>query len=163
MIHLVAGDLLYTTAQVVVHGIAAFDPMDQGLALALHKRFPEMHKQFHRWCHQHNPKGGELWFWRSDQGKIIVNLLTQDRWEGHTHRPAKATTQNVNHALHALEKLSRKEGFSSLALPRLATGVGGLDWNDVLPLIENRLGDLGIPVYVYDDYRPGEKAKEPQE
>lgn len=163
MIHSLAGDLLLSTAQVVVQGVAPNDPMDQGLALALHKRYPTMHKEFHRWCHQHSAKGGDIWLWHSAQERIIVNLLTQDSWEGHTHRPAKATLPNVNHALHALEKLSKTEDFTSLALPRLATGVGGLEWGDVQPLIENRLGNLGVPVYVYVDYQPGVAAKEPRE
>lgn len=162
MIHQVAGDILFTTAQVVAHGIAPYDPMDQGLALTLHKAYPTMHKEFHRWCHQHNAKGGDVWVWRNDQGRIIVNLLTQDSWEGHAHRPTKATVRNVNHALHTLEKLALKEHFTSIALPRLATGVGGLDWSEVWPLIENRLGSLNIPVYVYVDYRPGERAQETQ-
>lgn len=163
MIHELAGDLLFSTAQVVVQGVAPNDPMDQGLALALHKRYPTMHKEFHRWCHQHNAKGGDIWLWRSERGALIANLLTQDNWEGHAHHPAKATLPNVNHALHALQKLSKKEAFTSLALPRLATGVGGLEWSDVQPLIENRLGNLGIPVYIYVDYQPGVAAKEPQD
>jgi hypothetical protein len=45
-------------------------------------------------------------------------------------------------------------------LPKLASGVGGLDWKDVKPLIEKHLGNLEIPVYVYSTYHPGVKAKE---
>ena len=47
-----------------------------------------------------------------------------------------------------------------MALPRLATGVGGLDWADVRPLIDKHLGSLGIPVYVYATFQPGVTAKE---
>ena len=49
----------------------------------------------------------------------------------------------------------------SIALPRLACGLTGLDWNEVKPLIENQLGDLGIPVYIYATYQKGIKAVEP--
>jgi hypothetical protein len=31
----------------------------------------------------------------------------------------------------------------------------------VLPLIEDRLGGLELPIYVYADYRPGKAAQEP--
>ncbi|MDP6827376.1 MAG: macro domain-containing protein [Pseudomonadales bacterium] len=72
--------------------------------------------------------------------------------------PGKATTHNVNCARRALRKLIDKEGFKSVALPRIATGVGGLDWDDVRPLIENHLGDLSIKVYVYTTYRKGVSA-----
>jgi O-acetyl-ADP-ribose deacetylase (regulator of RNase III) len=47
-----------------------------------------------------------------------------------------------------------------VALPALATGVGGLAWADVKPLIEQHLGDLSIPVYVYTTYHAGVKAVE---
>ena len=50
--------------------------------------------------------------------------------------------------------------MTSSALPRLATGVGALDWADVKPLIEQHLGGLGIPVLIYETYRKGEKANE---
>jgi len=48
-----------------------------------------------------------------------------------------------------------------VALPRLATGVGGLDWDQVKPLIQSQLGDLDIPVYVYVTFHAGQKANEP--
>ena len=51
--------------------------------------------------------------------------------------------------------------MKSLALPRLANGVGGLSWEDVFPLIEKHLGDLATAIYVYTTYHPGVQAKEP--
>jgi O-acetyl-ADP-ribose deacetylase (regulator of RNase III) len=52
------------------------------------------------------------------------------------------------------------EKFKSVALPRLATGVGGLDWKEVKPLMEKHLGHLSIPVYVYATYQSGVQAEE---
>ena len=53
------------------------------------------------------------------------------------------------------------EKLTSIALPRLATGTGDLDWDDIWPLIEHSLGNLNIPVYVYAVYHPGQSADEP--
>jgi O-acetyl-ADP-ribose deacetylase (regulator of RNase III) len=165
MIHEVEGDILLSRAEAIAHGVAPNDPMNQGLALSLHKRYPGMHKDFHQWCHHQHPKSGEAWMWSGTQstgaGSIrIINLLTQtggyDR-----EKPGKATEVNVNHALRALKKIVEKEGLSSLALPRLATGVGGLDWGAVQPLIENQLGELQVPVYVYVTFHAGQQAIEP--
>ena len=160
MIKQVGGDILLTRAQTIAHGVAANDPMNQGLAKALHERYPSMHKDFHHWCHQHHPKPGEAWMWGSTDGLRIVNLITQNGGYGRGAHPEEATLPNVNHALKALHKMAVKEKFTSIALPRLATGVGGLDWEDVEPLIVKHLGDLDIPVYVYAVYRPGVQAKE---
>jgi len=161
MIHEVAGDILLTGADAIAHGVAANDPMDQGLALALHKNYPAMHKDFHHWCHVQHRKMGDAWAWDSADGVRIVNLLTQDGGYDRGSRPGKASISSVNHALRSLKKIVAKEKLSSIALPRLATGVGGLTWEDVSPLIQNQLGDLDVDVYVYSEYLPEKRAKEP--
>ncbi len=160
MIQEVEGDILLSKAQVIAHGVAANDPMNQGLAQSLHEQYPAMHKDYHHWCNQHHPKPGEAWMWGGPNGVRIVNLITQEGGYGHGARPGKATTTAVNHALRALKKMIAKENFSSVALPRLATGVGGLDWSEVKPLIETQLGDLQIPVLVYSVYIKNQQAKE---
>ena len=161
MIHEVSGDILLSKAQVLAHGIAANDPMNQGLALSLHEAYPAMHKDFHHWCHQQHPKPGEAWMWAGAQEVRIVNLLTQDGVYGHGSRPEKATLKNVRDSLRTLVKLAAKESFTSLAIPKLATGVGGLDWSEVRVLIEEQLGGLDIPVFVYSEFHAGIAAKEP--
>lgn len=161
MLHEVSGDILLSGADAIAHGVAANDPMDQGLSLALHRDYPAMHKDFHHWCHVEQRKPGGAWIWSGADGRRIVNLLTQEGGYGQGARPGKAAPKYVNDCLRALKKLIKKEGLQSIALPKLATGVGGLEWSDVQPLIQNQLADLDIPVYVYADYRPGEKAVEP--
>ena len=160
MIIEVKGDILFSKAQAIVHGVAANDPMTQGLAKSLHEKMPSMHKDFHHWCHQHHPKPGEAWVWTSADGVRIVNLITQEGGYGHGARPGKATVKHVRHALKALCKIAKKEKFTSMAVPALATGVGGLSWDDVKPVIEEQLGAIDIPVYLYTTYIPGRAATE---
>ena len=160
MIHYVSGDILQSTAKAIAHGIAANDPMNRGLARALHERYPAMHKDFHHWCNAVHPKPGAAWMWGSADGMRIVNLITQDGGYGHGAKPGRATLAHVRDSLRALVGIVATEHFASLAVPRLATGVGGLEWADVKPIIEDRLGSLDIPVYVYAEYHPGVKAHE---
>jgi hypothetical protein len=42
----------------------------------------------------------------------------------------------------------------------LATGVGGLSWEEVYPLIQQHLGELNIPIYIYTTYHKGQVAPE---
>lgn len=161
MIYFVTGDILKSDANAIAHGLAANDPMDQGLALSLHKDYPAMHKDFHHWCHLQHPKLGSAWIWSGAGGVRLINLITQEGGYEHGSRPGRASVSSVNHALRSLKKLIAKEKLSSVALPRLATGVGGLDWADVEPLITNQLTDVDANFYVYSQYVPGEKAVEP--
>lgn len=160
MIYEVEGDILLTKAQAIAHGVCVNDPMNVGLALALHNLYPAMHKDYHHWCHQHRPEPGDAWLWSGTNGVRIVNLITQQGIDNHDHRLGKATVKNVTGALKTLVKIINKEQLTSIALPRLATGVGGLEWQDVKPVIESTLGQLDIPVYVYTTYRAGQTADE---
>ncbi|MEI7684662.1 MAG: macro domain-containing protein, partial [Planctomycetota bacterium] len=76
-------------------------------------------------------------------------------------KPQRATAANVNHCLRRLRHELEAEAIKSLAIPRLATGVGGLEWQEILPMIHIHLGDLKIPVYVYSRFQKGIKAEEP--
>lgn len=160
MIQQVVGDILLSKAQVIAHGVAPKDSMTQGLALSLHQKFPSMHKDFHHWCAQYHPSPGEAWMWGGAQGVRIVNLLTQESGNQHGTHSGRATLKHVRDSLKALAKMARQEGFKSIALPRLATGVGGLDWQDVMPVIEEQLGGLDIPVIVYAEFHAGQPAQE---
>ena len=165
MIREVEGDILLSEADVIAHGVATHDPFDSGLALALRERFPSMVKDYRVVTRSRAPSTGEIWAWRgvTEDGSTrgIINLLTQGmQSQAKAARPLKARLEDVNHALRALASHVQDEGVTSLALPRLATGVGALDWADVKPLIEQHLGGLGIPVLIYETYRKGEKADE---
>ena len=161
MLKEVAGDILLTKADALAHGVAPNDNFANGLALALRERWPAMYKDFRHYSQTVSPKTGELWSWAGVGGVRIVNLFTQEPAAGHgANHPGRATVENVNHCLKALCKVIEAEKFKSVALPRLATGVGGLDWKDVKPLMEKHLGHLSIPVYVYAAYQPGVQAEE---
>lgn len=161
MIHEVSGDILLSSAHAVAHGVAPNDPFHSGLALELRELAPAMYKDFRHYCHDRHPKPGDLWSWTGPDGRHLVALFTQDGSYDHGGKPGKASATHVGHALKALRKLAESEGFRSLALPRLATGVGGMDWAEVRPLVEQHLGDLSIPIYVYTTYHKGQKADEP--
>jgi O-acetyl-ADP-ribose deacetylase (regulator of RNase III) len=159
MIREVRGDILLSKADVVAHGVAPNDDFASGLALALRERWPAMYKDFRHYCHVSHPDAGEVWLW-SGPGARIASLFTQKAAYGHGERPGIATVENVNSALRALRRTIEKEGLTSVALPRLATGVGRLAWDDVRPLVEHHLGDLDIPVWVYSVYEPNHAADE---
>ena len=91
----------------------------------------------------------------------IINLLTQEGGYEHGARPGKATVSHVNHCLRELVKMIKKENITSLALPKIATGVGGLEWSEVWPMIQDKLSELDIPVYVYTRYQKDMQAIEP--
>jgi O-acetyl-ADP-ribose deacetylase (regulator of RNase III) len=161
VLHEVEGDILLTKAQAIAHGVGPNDNFAQGLALSLRERWPAMYKDFRHFCRVHNPPPGTLWAWMGADGQRIINLFTQDPPKTRGGNPGRASLQNLGHCLKALHALVEAEDLQSVALPRLATGVGGLDWDLVRPELRAHLGGLGIPVIVYTTFRAGHAAREP--
>lgn len=160
MIREVSGDILLTKAEAIAHGVAPNDSFATGLAHSLREQWPGMYKDFRHFCQTQHPKSGGAWIWSGPGGKRIVNLMTQEAAYGHGEKPGRATLENVNHTLRELKKLIEHEKLTSVALPRLATGVGGLKWDDVRLLIQKHLGDVGIPILVYNEFHAGVTADE---
>ena len=161
MFHEVTGDILLTKAQAIAHGIAPNDHFDHGLALALREHWPALAKDFRHYAHQSYPRPGDVWSWSGVGSVRIFNLLTQEGEHTHGAKPGHATLVNVNHCLRKLRHEIEKNSITSLAMPKLATGVGTLDWNEVYKLIVQQLGDLPIPIYLYTTYHKGVQAMEP--
>lgn len=162
MIYEVTGDILLSKAQAVAHGVAPNDHFTQGLALSLRERYPAMAKDFRHYCQSTHPKSGEVWAWAGADGRRVVNLMTQQGEYGHHGaKHGKAELEFVHRALKGLRKFVEAEKITSLALPKIATGVGGLPWSEVYPMVKDALGDLKIPVYVYTTFHAGQQANEP--
>lgn len=161
MLHEVAGDILFSKAQGIAHGVSPDDNFAQGLALALREEWPALYQDFRHYCKTRSPDAGTLWAWMSADGRHVINLFTQEPPRSSGQHPGRASVKHVGHCLRELHKVVQAEGLKSLALPRLATGVGGLEWSEVEPLIRQHLGALKIPVIIYTTYAKGVAAKEP--
>lgn len=160
MLNYITGDILLTEAKAIAHGVAPNDDFKQGLALSLREQWPSLYKDFRHFCQSTHPEEGSLWTWKGAGGPFIIHLFTQEHPSSRGGTPGKAQLKYVSRSLHALAKEVALLELTSIALPRLATGVGGLDWQDVKPLIESTLGELSIPVYIYEKYHKQQKANE---
>jgi len=161
VLHEVTGDILLSRAAAIAHGVSPNDNFHQGLALSLREQWPSLYQDFRHYCKTQKAEAGELWAWAGADGRRIINLFTQDPPRSTGQHPGRATVQHVGHALKRLRILVEAEKIASLALPRLATGVGGLEWTAVHPLLEQHLGALKIPVIVYTRFEKGVVAREP--
>jgi len=164
MIHELSGDIVLSSAPVIAHGVAPNDNFHSGLALQLRERFPAMYKDFRHYCQSEHPKSGGLWAWSgvSDHGPVtIIALFTQEAAYGHGASPGKAHSEFVNHALKALHAWIGENSPAAVAMPKLATGAGGMDWKQVLPHIHTHLNGLKTPIYLYTTFHKGMKAEEP--
>jgi len=159
MIREVKGDILLSKADAIAHGVGVDDDFKQGLALTLREQWPAMYKDFRHYCHTYSPKEGELWTWKGPGSAAIINLFTQSAPQHAGDHPGRAHLASVGRSLKHLAQEVQDKGYKSVALTKLSTGVGGLDWSEVKPLIEQHLGKLNVPVYIYSTYVKGQPGE----
>ena len=89
--------------------------------------------------------------------QLVVNFPTKQHWRSPTE------IEWIRDGLVALRDTIREKHISSIAIPPLGCGNGGLQWNVVRPLMEEVLGGLeGVDILVYEptaQYRNVAKKK----
>jgi O-acetyl-ADP-ribose deacetylase (regulator of RNase III) len=131
------------------------------LARKLQEKFPSMRDQFIEWCEETNPEPGEIWLWGGNTKTRVLNLIVGEAAEPELGRSSRPNKIAVHRALRAVNKLVIDERFNSIAIPRIGSGVGGIDWLEVRGMMASQLGELIIPLFVDVTALDGMLAREP--
>ena len=142
------GNLLDADVDAVVNTVNTVGVMGKGIALMFKERFPENYAAYAQACKAGEVRVGEIFVTRSVelQGpRWIINFPTKKHWR----QPTKL--EWVRDGLVALKAVIRENQIRSIAIPPLGCGNGGLEWQDVRPLIETTLAHLaGVEIVVYE-------------
>ncbi len=109
-----------------------------------------MFNEYRRLCkakpRQFNVGGAFLW---KENGKpCVFNLGTQELPGPHATYPA------VEKSLLNMISQADVEGITSIAVPKIGAGYGGLRWDKVRNLIERLFEKWSGDLFVYEDYEP---------
>lgn len=138
------GDMFAEQVDAYVNPINCQGRMGAGVALEFAKRYPEMYKNYRKFCDTGQLRPGILHFF-NEGGKLIINFPTKD----HVFRASEVPY--ITSGLRALrEYLEDPEcPVKSLVLPALGCGHGGLEWDIVKPLITSYLRNLPQDIRVF--------------
>ena len=161
MIYEVEGDILMSRAEVIAQGVSISDPMTSGLARKLQEKFPSMRAEFEKWCEENEPEPGDIWLWKGTGKTKVLNLIVGEAADPDLSRPRRPNKIAVNRAFRAMNKIVVDERLGSIAMPKIGSGVGGIDWLEVRGMMHSQLGELLIPVFVYVTELDGMLASEP--
>ena len=142
MIRYRAGNLLDSNAQSLVNTVNCVGVMGKGIALEFKSRYPAMYKDYVTLCQRKAVQPGVPYTYSIGKRQII-NFPTKGHWKARSH------ISDIERGLDILSRSWRDWNISSMALPPLGCGNGGLNWSDVRPLIEQYLGALPIDIEVY--------------
>ena len=148
MIEYTTGDLLKSDAEALVNTVNCVGVMGRGVALQFKKAFPDNFKAYKAACDREEVQPGKMFIFERRElvgPRFIINFPTKRHWKG------KSRMEDVESGLEALAKDIRAFGITSIAIPPLGSGLGGLHWPDVRKRIEATLADLpNVRVIVFE-------------
>jgi O-acetyl-ADP-ribose deacetylase (regulator of RNase III) len=138
----VQGDLFRSGEKALAHGCNCAEAMGKGIAVEFKKRWPRMYDEYHRRCEAGTFSLGDVFVWQEGDATIF-NLGTQRTWR------TGATLDAVEKSLRNAAAIAKERKIRRIAMPRIAAGLGGLDWDAVKAVIDRVATDTGLPFVVY--------------
>jgi O-acetyl-ADP-ribose deacetylase (regulator of RNase III) len=129
------------------HGCNCAGSMGAGIAVAFKQRWPRMFDEYRARCQDGRFGLGDVFVWSEDL-VTVYNLGTQEHWR------KKAQLAAVARALHKMVALARAAGVTRIGLPRIAAGLGGLDWPKVRAAIEEAAVEPSVTLVVFEEFVP---------
>ena len=148
MIKYTRGDILEARAEALVNTVNCVGVMGRGIALQFKRAYPANFKAYAAACKRGEVEPGRMFVYdrgeRTDQ-RYIINFPTKVHWRG------KSQIEYIESGLDSLVSEVRSRGISSIAIPPLGSGLGGLDWAEVQPLIDRAFAELpDVQAEVYE-------------
>src|SRR5277367_4275431 len=148
MIRSATGDILAADAEALVNTVNCAGIMGRGIALQFKNAFPANFKAYAAACARQEVQPGRMFVFETGHitnPKYIINFPTKRHWRG------KSRIEDIKAGLQSLRSEIQSRGIKSVAIPPLGCGLGGLDWGEVKPLIQEALGSLGnVEVVVFE-------------
>lgn len=151
------GNILQEQTDAIINTVNCVGIMGRGIALQFKQTYPENFKAYKQACDKGEVQPGKMFVYSLGSlfnPKYIINFPTKRHWKG------KSNIQDIKSGLIALKEDIQKYEIKSIAIPPLGCGLGGLNWNEVKPLIEQTFIDMpDITFIIYEPSNNVEQVK----
>jgi O-acetyl-ADP-ribose deacetylase (regulator of RNase III) len=130
MIEFVTGNLLNSKSEALVNTVNCVGIMGKGIALQFRQAYPDMFEVYAKAAEAGNIQPGRMFVYEASSSwpgasRYVINFPTKRHWR------EKSRIEDIDAGLTDLVATIRRLEVKSVAIPRLGTGLGGLDWTDV--------------------------------
>jgi O-acetyl-ADP-ribose deacetylase (regulator of RNase III) len=143
MIRFLIDDILESRASCLVNTVNCEGFMGKGIAYQFKQKFPENEKYYKEICKKGEMEIGKILLFK-EKDKLIANFPTKDKWR------EKSEYTFIEKGLDDLHEKILSNNIDSVALPPLGCGNGGLLWNEVKLIIQEKLNNLNSEIIVYE-------------
>jgi O-acetyl-ADP-ribose deacetylase (regulator of RNase III) len=123
----------------IVNTVNCVGVMGKGIALQFKNKWPDNFAQYHAACKAGEVRPGKMMVYDAGayaQPHFVINFPTKDHWRGNSK------LSFIQDGLLDLIAQVQALDIRSIAIPPLGCGNGGLNWQDVKPLIETAFAAL---------------------
>lgn len=141
------GNIFDSNAEALVNTVNTIGVMGKGVALQFIERFPTNFKIYAAACKKDEVEIGKMFITATNSllnPKWIINFPTKKHWID------KSSYSFIELGLDDLVGQIENLDIKSIAIPALGAGLGGLDWDTVKTIIENKLHDLNIDITIFE-------------
>ena len=157
MLEYKTGDILAEDTEALVNTVNYVGIMGRGIALQFKKAFPENFRVYAEACKRNEILPGRMFVFetgRLTNPRYIVNFPTKRHWRGNSRM------EDVEAGLRNLADVIQEHNIRSIAIPPLASGLGGLEWDEVRPRIEETLRSLDdLQIIIFEPSGAPEASK----
>jgi O-acetyl-ADP-ribose deacetylase (regulator of RNase III) len=150
MITWTQGNILDARADALVNTVNCVGVMGRGIALQFKTAYPENFRAYVAACAKGDVQPGRMFVVETGQlaaPQFVINFPTKRHWRG------KSRIEDIASGLTALAQEVRSRSIKSIAIPPLGSGLGGLDWRSVKPLIATAFAELpDVKVTVFEPH-----------
>ena len=139
MVEYKTGNILDEDVEALVNAVNCVGSMGKGIALQFKKSWPDNFKAYEAACRKKEVRPGGMFVFETGQlvsPRYIINFPTKRHWRD------KSRIEDIDSGLNALVAEVRSREISSIAIPPLGAGLGGLAWADVRVRIERAIQNL---------------------
>lgn len=144
------GDLLTSTATIIMHQVNCMGSMKSGVAKAISEKWPIVNEKYVEFCSKFKDEGllGKTQVVKVSDNQYVANLFGQNRYG---YNGVKYTSYDaVDEALKTLVKKMVANNINKLAMPyKMSSDRGGADWDVILSLVKSAFKDTDIIIEIW--------------
>lgn len=152
------GDIFAADVEALINSVNCVGVMGRGVALQFKEAYPDNFKAYQEACRRKELQPGRMFVFPTGyvaNPQYIINFPTKNHWR------SKSRLRDIDAGLDALALEIAEREIQSIAFPPLGSGLGGLNWHDVQPRIENMIASLdGVKALIY---QPGSEPEQDQQ
>jgi len=148
MIRYIKGNIFESSAQAIVNTVNTVGVMGKGIELQFKKAFPSNYRAYVAACKKNEIAIGKLFVYKDSNifsgEKIIINFPTKTDWR----KPSEY--EYIEKGLLHLIEIIKQYNITSIAIPPLGAGNGGLEWERIKKLLTDTLQEVNAEIFIFN-------------